>query len=353
MVKQVIRIFQNKIAIIQFVFLSISGQGFAQSKPLFVPDQIDNSRQLHLDCYCNPGVSNQSRSRGVELMYQYQDTRIYEDVQEVPSTEPQAAVNSSALFEFNLKIPIINHEQRKFLIGYKYSQELYKLSSFGQDFTALFREFNKATFKHSVLSVLYTESLNEYNYFAFRGRFLHNGNYSGIVDFDSRYGFFDLVGFWGNKKTEDFEWGLGLSYGRNIESEGRVIPFVMLNKNFSEKWGIESVLPAYLLFRYNINQGAMLFGGVEVESQNFAFNLETNNSSTVPYYIFDYSRILLSTSIEKKIVDWVWFDIKVGYAFPFNTEFTSDSLPSFEVDPSNHFLFKIGLFVSPPDEFIK
>jgi len=343
----------NKKLLTLILLLFLSGFVFSQTRPDFFPDNLDNSRELGIKCYCKPGLSYQSRSRGAEFVYQYNGARTYRNTEDMQTGNIPSEVKSSYLLSANIKVPLLNKEQYKLLLSFKHTQERFNLSSFGQDFENIFNEFGNANFKHSAIGVIFSHSYNEYNYIAVRGRYVSNGNYARLMDFDSKYSFYNILAFWGRKKTDNLEWGAGVRFGKNIEGENRIIPFIVYNRNFSDKWGIESVLPSFIFLRYNPSLKTILFAGIEIESQNFAFDLESNTPTDPNTYIFDYSRVLLSASVEKKIIDWVWFEVKAGFAMPFNSQFDSVELPSFEVDPNDYFAFKFGLFISPPDEFFK
>ena len=345
----------KNIFILLFSFYLLNGLN-GQSKPIFFPDQIENSSDLHLKCYCKPGIANQSRSKGIELSFQGQGSRLYGETENYTLQEPHTAVKSSTNIEFKFKVPIINQAGLKFLIGYGYNQERYQIDRVGVDQPMVFNQLSSALFKSNNLSAYFTKSFNETNYMAFRGRLIYNGNYDGLIQFDKRYRFYNLVGIWGHKKSEDFEWGLGISVGKSIKNNTQIIPLAMLNVNFSPKWGLESVLPAFVFIRNNVNAKTMLFYGAEITGQGYVFDLEGQNTATTPSYIFDDSNVRLVASLERKLMNWIWLSAKVGYNLTFSTEFLSNAdelYPSFEVEPMNHPFIKLGLFLSPPNNLIK
>lgn len=326
-----------------------------QSKPIFLPDQIDNSKELQLKCYCNPGIDYQSRARGLEILYQANNNRVYSDTDQFTFQNPRSSLLNSSQLEIKAKVPILNKQGLKFLFGYNYTQENYSFDNIGSDNAFVFDLLDKDLLKSSAFSLYFTKSFNENNYLALRTRLIYNGNYDGLVRFRARYSFYNLVGFWGNKLNDDFEWGLGFSLGSDIRGNNQIIPLLLFNKNFSQKWGIESVLPGFVFIRNNINSKAMMFYGVEYKGQNYTLDLPNSNGED-ENFIFDHSKIQIVSSLEYQIKNWIWFNAKVGYNFTFTTSFESSSeniFTSFEAKPNNHLFLKIGLFLSPPDSFLK
>ncbi len=344
----------KKIFILLCSFFLVNGLN-GQSRPVFIPDQIDTPSDLHLKCYCKPGIANQSRPKGVELSFQRQGSRLYQETDDYSVQEPYTEIKSSTNVEFKFKVPIINQAGLKFLIGYGYGEERHQIDRVGVDQPIIFSQLNDAAFKSNNFSAYFTKSLNENNYIASRARLIYNGNYDGLIQFDERYSYYNVVGFWGHKKNADFEWGLGLSVGKSIENRTQVLPLALLNINFSPKWGLESVLPAFVFIRNNVNDKTMLFYGAEITGQAYAFDVEGLNTTTSSY-TFDHSNVRLVASLERKLMDWVWLSLKAGYNLTFSSEFqsnTDSSLPSFEVEPTNHPFIKFGLFLSPPNKLIK
>ncbi len=328
----------------------------SQSKPIFIPDQVDNSQELYLKCYCKPGVDNQSRSRGIDVEYQLNSTQFYGNTDEFTFQSPRSKLKYSSELEIKAKVPILNRPGLKLLIGYNYTQEKYSFDEIGIDYSLAFDLLNNNLLKSNAFSIYFSKSLNEKNYLAFRARLLYNGNYDGLVKFRSRYAYYNFIGFLGTKVNDNFEWGIGVSYGSNVDGDDQVIPLFLFNKNFSQKWGIEAVLPSFIFFRNNINSSAMMFYGVEIKGQNYAFDLPNTITPDEHYFIFDHSKVQLVTNLEYKLREWVWLNVKVGYSVAFNTSFESireEIFTSFETDPTNHPFFKVGLFISPSDSFVK
>lgn len=185
---------------------------------------------------------------------------------------------------------------------------------------------------------------------------MFNGSYDGLVSFKERYRHYNLIGALGFKPNDDFEWGVGILFSHTLEGRNRLLPFVFLNKNFTEKWGLEATPPASVFVRYNYNPSNILLLGMEYASQAFAISPESlppigleNN------FVLDHSEARLTFSWERKFVPWVWINVKVGYQFNFFTEVVDVgvSANNIAVDPTNAPFVRLSFFLSPPDKMMK
>jgi len=340
-----------KIGIISLLSIVVLNNCVGQTKPIFFPDQINNAQGIHTECFCKSGVNNQSRSRGMEWSYLFQNRRRYKSTDEFQFTDPFTEIDLSIDWEFKVKIPVLNRDDVKLLVGYNHNEETYRLSQVGIDYSDVFQEFSQTRFKSNQLSTYFLKFYAD-QYFIASFKWSSNGNYNNFFSFDKRFDFFNIAAIWARKVTPDFEWGVGFRYGKRLDNRHQLIPFVLLNRNFSDKWGVEAVLPAFVFFRNNINPNTNVLYGAELAGQSYVFQLPSTTFDT-PSYIFDHSKVQLKVSLEQKIVDWVWLNIEAGYHLTFYSGFESENLSSFEVEPENHPFAKIGVFLSPPDKFLK
>ena len=346
----------HKFSIILLLFLLLyTTKTIAQVKPIILPEQIDASSSLHLRCYCKPGIKNKSRSRGLDISYHYLAGSTLHGTSEQP-LQTGTLGNTSALTNLivKLKIPIVNKEGLKVLAGYNYLEENYHFENIGDHYQDLYNNLNQSNFKSNAFSLYLIKSLNEKHYFALQSRLLYNGNYNGWMSFEKRYRHYNLIGAFGFKPNDNFEWGLGLLYAYNLKKKNRLLPFIFFNKNFSEKWGLEAVPPASVFVRYNHTPQNIFLLGMEYASQAFALDFRTG-SPFENEYIVDHSEMRLTASWEKQLMPWVWVNVKLGYQFNFYTEVADISGLDENVmlDPTNAPFIRVGVFLSPPDKFVK
>lgn len=320
---------------------------FGQTKPNFFPEEVE-SQVVGIRCFCEPGIKNKSRSKGLELRYLLRGNGNFTS-DEVQFSRPYTSFERFEQFGIRLRVPIINRVDLKLLLGYKHESEVYNLDQIGPDFTESFEGINGKKLKSNAFNLLLVKSLNEVNYLAFRGSFAMNGDYKGWLEFDHRYTIYKGAIILGVKKSEDFEWGPGIAFSSSFR-QNSLLPFLLFNKNFNDRWGVESIFPAFVNFRYNLNQNTILLFGGEYSSQSYRTTFSTSNAEQFDYSI-NHSEMIASIQLEKKLASWVWTNLKVGYQENFSTDFGSktDVTPPFKAEPSNFFIFQVGLFLSPPD----
>ncbi len=322
----------------------------AQDRPVFFPEDIDPST-LHLKCLCKPGVTNKSRSRGIELSYIQSLKGQFEQEDGFPLSEPLSELTIRNLI-FKLRFPVINRDGFKVIAGMFYRPEQYDFQKIGNDYSNIFQHLNNRPLKNSGFEGLVIKSWNETFYSSLRIRTMFNGDYKGLINFDNRYSIFNASALFGVKKADDKEWGLGLSFSSSFRST-IALPFFLYNHTFNDKWGVEMVLPALVSVRYNLSDYSLLLFGMRYNSRSYA--IETDDTFLPQRYHLNHSEIQAGFSLEQKIHSWVWLDVAAGVQYNFSTDFAAvnnTGLP-FEVEPSTVPIFKIGIFISPPDSFIK
>ncbi len=335
--------------IIFFAFLlSISIKTKAQDRPEFLPEDI-NLSTLNVKCFCKPGVLNKSRSRGLDLSFGHLLGEILEEEEGFPFQDQPSELKNVQDIKASLKIPVLNKEGLKLLVGYFFKSEKYNFDIINSDYETILNRLDNQFLKSTGLELLLSKSIDEKFYASFRYRRLSNGDFSGLMSFDEKYAIDNATLIFGIKKNEQEEWGIGLNYSSGFRNSA-LLPFLIYNKTFNDKWGLESAFPAVVLARYNISSEAILLGGVKFQSRSYAF--ETNDFFD---YNMNHSELRFSVTLEKQIKDWMWFDITVGFQKNFSTdfEFPNDDTQNFQVELSDSPYFKVGFFLSPPDRFLK
>ena len=329
----------------------ISWIGTAQTKPEFFPEDVElEAGDGHIRCFCKPGVRYNSPARGLDLSYSLISAGTYEPENGATLVRPFSAFDRWQQFEANLKIPLILREDFKLLIGYKYYTEVFSFNTIGADFSQAFQNLNTQPLKKNAFSIILNKPLDEKSYLLFRARYLSNGNYEGWLAFDKDYAISNFVGLYAFKPNEDLEWAIGV----NVSSSFRkttALPFFVYNKTFNRKWGIESVLPAFIYGRYNVNEKNILLFGFEYSSSSYRIKFEDDLQQPFDY-AFNHSEMISAVRLEHKFSNWVWGSIKLGYQTNFSSDFESKepSNRSFFVEPTDGLYLHFGIFISPPGD---
>ncbi len=334
--------------LLTFIIAGITLPSFGQIKPTFFPEDVTPGA-IEAYCYCKPGVRNKSKSKGLKLNYTIINAGELKP-EDQPLSDPLSEYERIHQFELDLKAPVYRGETFKLLVGYEFFTEKVKFERIGADYSDAFRELDRRRLKKSTFNVLATKILDEKHYLAFRMGYASNGDYHGFIRFHSRYAIYKGVALFVRKPNQDFEWGVGLNVSQSFRKIN-VLPFLLLNKTFNDHWGIESLLPANVQLRYNINPKNLLLGGFEYESQSYRFGVPNPPADELDY-AFNHSEVVASVKLEHQVTSWLWSKVKVGWQVNFSTDFESKSAgtPSFRVEPTNGGFFQVGMFLSPPEE---
>lgn len=306
--------------------------------------------------FCNPGIANKSRSRGLEITYNLSGGGLIEEEgAEGEEERVLGHMKTQESFTLKIRVPVLLRKDFKVLIGYDYQPERYRFGNVDPEIMPLVGDLNDRLLKSNGFDVFVTKSLSDKLYTAFRFKIGFNGDYDGWIDFDRQYATYNGIGLLGFKKSDDFEWGAGVVYSQNMRRT-LVLPFVMLNKNFNDKWGIETAPPAYLLGRYNINPRNILLFGAEYKSRMYA--ISPNSISFIqnrPNPTYNHAEFNAVVSLEKQIVPWIWFNLKAGYQFNLNSRYETQvpGSPTLSIRPPDAPFVQFGIFLSPPDKLMK
>jgi len=320
-------------------------ESHAQIKPDLFPEDFSTEGDIGRT-FCQPGVIGKSRSKGLEIEYGNRGSGFYKG-EGFELVDRPSNFRKWENIKISAKIPVLLKEDLKILIGYKYYGEYYNFNRVGNDFSRVIDQLNTTPLKSNNFSLIVSKSFNENRYLAVRFRYGLNGNYSGFIKNDQRYAMYSLLGMYGIKPSENFEWGIGVNFSKNFR-RFIAIPLILINKNFNPKWGMELVLPGLVNLRCNVSDKDIILGGFEFSSNNFRLDVP---DATLPDldYAYNQTHILGSVRYQRQLFPWVWTSVQVGYLFNFATEFESKNAQttSFELEPTDNMFFKIGIFVSP------
>ncbi len=310
--------------------------------------------------FCTPGVANKSRARGLEIVYTRSGGGVWQNGND-KTASPAGELQSLESINLRLRVPVLLKPDLKILLGYQYRPQRYNFQEIGSEIHPFVGEMNNESFKSNAFSLYLTKSFDETYYTAFRLQTGFNGAYDNWINFDSQYLTISAIGLLGIKKHKDFEWGFGMVYSRNIRRT-LVLPFVMLNKNFNDRWGFEAAPPAYVLGRYNANPETILLFGAEYNSSIYAIEpngigtLQANRNTPSVVYSMNNRSFSAVISLERQLIPWVWLNIKGGYLFNLNSHFEiqiPDTDQTLLFQPPNAPFLQMGIFLSPPDKLMR
>ncbi len=299
--------------------------------------------------FCDPGIDHKSRSRGLEVSYDYFAGG---PIGGSPGGVVPQELDRFQRLNVKVKIPLLNKPGFKLLLGYDHQPETYAFgnSQLLSKQSSLFSNIDTRTLNSNGFGIYFLKPIDDRTYVGGRLKMRLNGDYTGWVNFDQRYAAYNATFLYGVKKSNDFEWGVGAAFSHNFRRT-LALPFIMYNRNFSDKWGLEAVFPAQIQGRYNVDNKTILLFGYEFNSNSYSVDMP-GETLEEPYsvYHFNHSEVQTGISLERRVVPWVWLNAKVGYQWNFNTrlEATQPEQTSYELRPGNAPYLKLGFFLSPP-----
>lgn len=319
---------------------------FGQIIPEVPQVDIDVEDIEQVRTFCQPGIRNKSRSKGLEIIYGNRGSGQLSN-SKLETGEQQNKYSKWDHLQVKLKAPIIIKDDFKLLAGYKYYQEGFNFTEIGTAFPSVISNINENNLRSSSFSLVINKSLNERSYVALQLRYMVSGNFSGLAKYGDRYATYRVLAMYGVKPSVDLEWGFALNVSKNFR-RFNVIPFFILHKNFNDKWGLEALLPGFIYARYNLKPGNILLGGIEFGNKNFRLDIPQEGGEELDY-AYNQSHLKALVKYQRRVIPWLWVSAQVGYQYNLNTRFEAKNTntTSFSLRARNAPYFKVGLFVSP------
>lgn len=307
---------------------------------------------------CRPGVKHKSPGKGVAVEYTFNP----DFYMRPPSgtSENRKEVNANHRFGGKLKIPILNRDNVKFMLGFKYAVERYNFEDIDPENDLLFSHLNNTTLRKSEAAAYLIVPINHQYYTSFRLSAGYQGDYDTFVSLAERFGVYRAAGMFGVKKGDNLEYGLGILFSKNIR-QSNVLPFGFVNYTINDKWGIEAAIPANMKLRHNIAEGKIALLALEYSSQNYSLHLSPpnsilanpNNPPMNELYHYRRSSFQVAGSYMHQTSSWTWLEFKIGYAFDLNSEARNlTEMQTYDLQPTGSILGTVTFFVSPPKKYL-
>jgi hypothetical protein len=116
---------------------------------------------------------------------------------------------------------------------------------------------------------------------------------------------------YGWKPNDRKMWGLGISrtyrMGRPI-----VVPVLLWNQTFNDKWGTEIVLPAKGFIRRNFSAKSMLLAGYELEGNQYLLPGAVGNQPNSGNLFLQRGEIKPRIQWERQVSNFIWLSAQAG-----------------------------------------
>jgi hypothetical protein len=307
--------------------------------------------------YCNPSVVGLPRAKALVLKYELQPAYTIKSTGKLGNFgDSEGKISRNRRIDFRLRFPIVHKPSLTVAAGIKYSHEEFRFSNDHATNYSFYRDLEDRPLKSAGLHFYVVKPTHNKKYFILRTSFDLNGDYGsekfGKKDF-LKFSITPLIGW---KQNENLSYAVGLTYGYSF-GVPLVLPVFSYNKNFNCNFGIESVLPISVKFRYTKNEKNFWYTGVELGGAAYRLdNAGTSFSNYNKLHLFR-SELRYILTYEREIHDWLWFGIEAGFRQNLRFNLTNGPRGSADVIIKNKLtgasLINASIFMVPPKFFLK
>ncbi len=307
--------------------------------------------------FATPAVSGMSRSKGV--IFRYEALPPYEissrSANEVVGGAT-AKLRDNERMDLRLFLPFMNKPAFKAVAGLQYSLESFDFPT-DTDYP-FYTNLTNRRFRVLGGQVVVLHSFAERSYAVVRVKGSLNGDYNSLRELDiTRYMRYSMEAVYGWQSGPNRSYGgavqISHNYGRTT-----VLPAIIFNRTFNDKWGLEAVFPAQVAVRRNISDKTLLFMGYGGESMRY--NMRTNSPSFAGLDSLQLRRIDVRARLrwEQEIYDFLWFGLESGL----QVNLRHRALDDFSTRSRNALIFsrtqptpflRAEIFLVPPRRFSK
>lgn len=298
--------------------------------------------------YCIPSLKGVPIGKGVSIEFQNVSNIKMETIDKTGAfSNAYNKIRSNTNLEAKLKIPVVNKDYLSIVAGLKYSKEEFHFND--PNINPFYQNLEDKGLKSIGMNATIIKPTKSKKFWVIKANADLNGNFETINSF-SDYLKFSITPALGWKVNDNFSYALGVSYNYRFGSPF-IIPVAAFNINFSEKWGMEAILPLHLKSRYQYNDGLIWQNIIEIDGASYKLNGFSSEFDNYTNLHLHRSDIQFTTRIEKKLFGWLWAASEVGLRKNLTYNLTNSNQSKnnivFENNLKNAFLFNISLFVSP------
>jgi len=267
-----------------------------------------------------PSVIGMGPSKGIvahiERLSDFQiTTKTKSNTEGVADINTKTTVTKNSRAFIKAYAPLWNHPHLKVILGVNYDREEFQFKN--PNASPFYRNLEDKGLKTLGAQLAAIRPIDEVHWYLARVKGELNGDYTSESSDLSFNDYLKMSGefIYGWKRSARFAWGIGaqLSYTFGRQS---IYPVILYNRTWNEHWGVESLFPARVTFRYNVNAKTLLLGGYSVDGLNYNIKLReplpNNNLSTL---IIRETEFRPRLRLEREIYDFLWFGIEGGYRY--------------------------------------
>lgn len=250
--------------------------------------------------FCDPGVKGTSPGKGLEIGIESLPNSTFKG----PNGNTQSLEKNQRIYA-KLRFPILLKPSIKILGVIRAAKQRFHFKN-EETATVLPKNLRDKSLKSTGLALYGIKSLNEKNYMGVRASANFNGDYPSLLNNEGQNIKASLAALYGIKPSENLEYGIGLAQSY-WNQEVSIFPVFRFNYTKAD-FGIEALLPKEVFFRYNLSKKSFLYAGAEYQGQEYLMNGQGNSP-----LLYDENALRFQGNFERRIVPWVWLNVKAGY----------------------------------------
>ena len=275
-------------------------------------DQVGESQEFAV-----PSVVGQGPSKGlIAHLEGLADFKINSDLNDRdPAGKASSTVTKNRRAFIKGYIPVWNHPHLKVILGINYDREEFQFKD--PDNSIFYRNLEDKGLKTIGTQLAVIRPVDEVHWYIARVKGELNGDYTSselsIKDYLKMSGEF----IYGWKRSRYLAWGVGAQLGYTFGRQS-LYPVILYNRTFNPRWGVESLFPARVTVRRNVNPKTLLFGGYTVDGLNYNIKLREPLANGLRTLIVRETEVKFRLRMEREIYDFLWFGVEGGYRYNYS-----------------------------------
>ena len=260
--------------------------------------------------YATQKVLNQTPNRIVSIGYEYQGAFDMPNVPLYPTllTPQTFRTNRLAGLRAQVNIPVVSTNKVIWQMGANYWQSAYQFKALTTN--SFINELESNGMHTAGLNTTIFKPLNEKNFLILQASADVNGVFENLKEVNNRAITYGGAAIYGWKKSEKNMFGLGISRTYRA-GQSIIVPILLWNKTYNDKWGMELLLPARGHLRYNFSTSNILQLGYELEGNQYWMRTPSPNGEV----FIQRGELKPRIMWDKRLFGFFWLSVQTGLRY--------------------------------------
>jgi hypothetical protein len=305
-----------RFSIIGFIFMVVSPCLMAQtdSTDVDIEDYSMYGDETKVKRFASQKVLNLSATKLISIGYEHHGGHTMEVATGNGAFDEYYRVRRVSQPRIFANFPIVSNDRIILNLGGQYWGSAYSVetdkNTTSMNIPATYLDENMLHSAGVIASMF--KPLNEKNYLILQANLDFNSAFPGNgVSTSSEALTLSGAAIFGWKPNERKMWGLGVSrtyrMGRPI-----VVPVLLWNQTFNDKWGTEIILPAKAFVRRNLSAKSLLLAGYELEGNQYLLPGANAGQQGGGDIFLQRGEIKPRIQYERQVSNFIWLSAQAG-----------------------------------------